>query len=422
MECVTKFYTMELLPHLFRLEYTKMTAVLCRSFGLKHIEIAEDIVSDTFLKASQHWAVNGIPENPRAWLYVVAKNKTKDYFKKLLVFEIKIKNEIQPDFQVEPNFEFDSQMVSDSQLAMIFAVCNPVNSDESQICLALQILCGFSIEEIANAFLTKSETIKKRLQRGRANLRKDNFQIKSLTKTDICLRLDMVLRTLYLLFSEGYFSKSDKQQIKIDLCSEATRLTLLLTENPLTNTPECNALLALMCFQSSRLRARTNDKNEAVLFDEQDKSLWDKSLIERGNYYLINATTGNELSKYHLEAGIAYWHTTTTDKNKWHYILKLYNQLILIEYSPITALNRTFAFAKVYGNEEAIAVAKRLNLVESNYYHELLGYLYSNVNIERAIEHYKQAINLIKSNTERQTLSKKIKELSLILKKSEISH
>lgn len=413
---------MELLSHLFRLEYTKITAVLCRNFGLKHIEIAEDIVSDTFLKASQHWAVNGIPENPRAWLYVVAKNKTKDYFRKLSVFETKIKKEIQPCIEVEPNFEFDSQMVSDSQLAMIFAVCNPVNSDESQICLALQIFCGFSIEEIADSLLTKSETIKKRLQRARANLRNDNFQLKSLTKTEICLRLNIVLRTLYLLFSEGYFSKSDKQQIKIDLCSEATRLTLLLTENSLTNTAECNALLALMCFQSSRLRARTNDKNEAILFDEQDKSLWDKSLIERGNYYLINATTGNELSKYHLEAGIAYWHTTTTGKNKWDYILKLYNQLILIDYSPITALNRTFAFAKVYGNKEAIPEAKKLNLVESNYYHELLGYLYSSVNIKRAIEHYKQAINLAKSNTERQTLSKKIMVLSRILKKSAISH
>lgn len=401
----------ELLPHLFRQEYAKMTAVLCRHFGLQHIEVAEDIASDTFLKASEHWAINGIPENPTAWLYTVAKNKTKDYFKNLSVFETKIKIEQPPNIQNEHGFEFDNQIISDSQLAMIFAVCNPVNSDESQICLALQILCGFSVEEIANAFLTKSETIKKRLQRARTNLRKDNFQIKNLSETEIKSRLETVLQTLYLLFNEGYFSKTNNQPIRKDLCSEAVRLTLLLTENSLTNQPQINALLALMCFQSSRLEARTDDKGDAVLFDEQDKSLWNKSLIERGNYYLINATNVNEVSKYHLEAGIAYWHTTPTDQNKWQHILQLYNQLILIEYSPITALNRTFAFAKVYGNKKAIPEAEKLNLVESNYYHELLGYLYADTDITKAIEHYEQAIKLTKSKTEKQTLKKEIEQL-----------
>lgn len=401
----------ELLPHLFRQEYAKMTAVLCRHFGLQHIEIAEDIASDTFLRASEHWAINGIPENPKAWLYTVAKNKTKDYFKNLSVFATKIKKEQPTSIQNEHDFEFDNQIISDSQLAMIFAVCNPVNSDESQICLALQILCGFSVEEIANAFLTKSETIKKRLQRARTNLRNDNFQIKSLTETEIRLRLDSVLKTLYLLFSEGYFSKTNDRQIRMDLCSEATRLTLFLTENQLTSTPQTNALLALMCFQSSRLEARTNDKGEAVLFDEQDESLWDKLLIERGNYYLINATNGNEISKFHLEAGIAYWHTTPTDQNKWQHILQLYNQLILIEYSPITALNRTFAFAKVYGNKRAIPVAEKLNLAESNYYQELLGYLHSDTDSIKAIEHYEQAIKLTKSKSEKQILTKEIKRL-----------
>lgn len=403
----------ELLPHLFRQEYAKMTAVLCRHFGLRHIEIAEDIASDTFLKASENWAINGIPENPTAWLYTVAKNKTKDYFKHIAVFETQIKEAIKPDeIETEKDFEFSSQNISDSQLAMIFVVCNPSNSTEAQICLALQILCGFSVEEIANAFLIKTETIKKRLQRARTNLRNDNFQIKSLSETEIKLRLGSVLKTLYLLFNEGYFSKTNDRQIRVELCSEATRLTLLLTENSLTNTAQVNALLALMCFQSSRLEARTNDNGEAILFDQQDKNLWDKSLIERGNYYLINATSGNEISKYHLEAGIAYWHTTPTDQNKWQHILQLYNQLIVIEYSPVTALNRTFAYAKVYGHKKAIDEAENLNLTNSNYYHELLGYLYADTNIAKAISHYEQAIKLTKSKTEKQTLTKEIQRLT----------
>lgn len=198
----------------------------------------------------------------------------------------------------------------------------------------------------------------------------------------------------------------------MDLCSEATRLTLLLTENVLTNTSQVNALLALMCFQSSRLEARTNVNGEAILFEEQDTSLWNQLLIQRGNYYLINATSGNEVSKYHLEAGIAYWHTTLTGNDKWEYILQLYNQLILIEYSPITALNRTFAFAKVYGNEKAILEAKKLGLKGNSYYHALLGYLSANTDIDKSIAYYEQAIKLTKSETEKQTLLKEIRLLN----------
>ncbi|MDR6782003.1 RNA polymerase sigma factor (sigma-70 family) [Pedobacter africanus] len=407
----------ELLPHLFRQEYAKMTAVLCRHFGLVHIEIAEDIASDTFLKASEHWAVHGIPDNPTAWLYTVAGNKIKDYFKHRSVFENKIKNDIKPDeIEIGKDWEFNNEIIADSQLVMIFVVCNPANSVEAQISLALQILCGFSVEEIANAFLTNKETIKKRLQRARTNLRNDNFQIKHLTETDINARLDTVLKTLYLLFNEGYFSKTNNQLIRKELCAEAVRLTLFLTENPLTNTPQVNALLALMCFQSSRLDARTGIDGEAILFDQQDKSIWDKSLIDRGNYYLINACNAGEISKYHLEAGIAYWHTTPTDNNKWEHILQLYNRLILIEHSPVIALNRAFVFSKVYGNEKAIKEVECLNLSESNYYHALLGYLYSNTDNNASIEHYIKAINLTKSGIAKKTLKKQIDSLLKIEK------
>ena len=401
----------ENLPHLFRQEYAKMTAVLCRHFGLKHIEIAEDIASDTFLKASENWAINGIPKNPTAWLYTVAKNKTKDYFKHISIFETKIKNDLKRDkTKQEISFEFSEQIILDSQLAMIFAVCDPVNNAESQIALALQILCGFSLEEIANAFISKTETVKKRLQRARYNLRNNNFEIKTLTALEIKSRLDTVLQTLYLLFNEGYFSKTSLQVIRKELCSEAIRLTLILTENPLTNTPQTNALLALMCFQSSRIEARTNKKGETVLFDKQDKKRWDKSLVEKGNYYLINATNENEVSKYHLEAGIAYWHTTENE-NKWKNILQLYNQLVLVAYSPITALNRTFALSKVYGWKKAIPEAEKLNLTGNNQYHELLGYLFAHSNNTKAMEHYKKAIKLTKSETEKSTLLKKIERL-----------
>jgi RNA polymerase sigma-70 factor (ECF subfamily) len=405
--------TAGLLPHLFRLEYSKMTAVLCRHFGLKHIEIAEDIASETFLKATEAWSLNGVPENPTAWLYAVAKNKTRDYLRRQAIFETQVGAALRTaELQTAPDIDFTQQTIADSQLAMIFAVCNPANSTESQICLALQILCGFSVEEIAAAFLTKTETIKKRLLRARAALRDDNFQITTLQEATLQSRMDAVLRTLYLLFNEGYFSRSNDQMIRKDLCSEAIRLALVLTENPLTNTTQANALLALMCFQSSRLDARANDAGEVILFEQQDRNLWSQELIDKGNFYLVDACSGNEISKYHLEAGIAYWHTTPTDENKWQHILQLYNQLILIEYSPVTALNRTFAFAKVHGNELAITEAEKLRLGDISYYHSLLGYLYAETDVEKALDHYSRAIRLTKSASEKNTLSKEVERLN----------
>lgn len=403
----------ELLPHLFRQEYAKMTAVLCRHFGLQHIETAEDLTSETFLKATEVWALQGIPENPTAWLYTVAKNKTKDYLKRQNVFETQVKGALQTAEAIPENdFDFTPKTITDSQLAMIFAVCSPGNSTEAQICLALQILCGFSVEEIANAFLSKTETIKKRLLRARANLRKDNFQVGQLQESAIKERLDVVLRTIYLLFNEGYFSRSNNHLIRKDLCSEAIRLALILTENPLTNTTHANALLALMCFQSSRLDARADDAGGSILFEQQDKSRWSRELIEKGNYYLVNACSGNYISKYHLEAGIAYWHTTPDDPHKWEHILQLYNQLILIEYSPMTALNRTFAYAKVHGNNLALAEAGKLNLPEHTAYHSLLGYLYAGTDVQKAIAHYSKALSLTKSKAEKKTLAKEIERLA----------
>jgi RNA polymerase sigma factor (sigma-70 family) len=403
----------EITPHLFRTEYSKIVAVLCKSFDIKHIEIAEDIASETFLKASEYWAMNGLPDNPAAWLYTVAKNKAKDYFKHLSVIE-KNKQEGVKIFENENyTIDFDTKNISDSQLEMIFMICNPVNSQETQIGLALQILCGFRVEEIANAFLSKTETIKKRLQRGREKLRTHHFTIESLSEQDIHQRLEAVLTALYLLFNEGYFSRTNNLFIRKDLCLEAIRLTLILTDHPFTNTPKTNALLALMCFQSSRLDARTNDKGEAVLFDEQDETLWDKALIEKGNYYLIEAcqTDSTSISKYHLEASIAYWHTSPAGQDKWQHILNLYNQLIIFEYSPITALNRAFAFSKVYGNKKAITEAEKLTLTDNEYYHGLLGYLYAELDTDEAIHHFEEAIRLTQSKLEKQTLQKQINVL-----------
>ena len=400
----------QLLSDLFRKEYAKMVAVLCRHFGFSHLEIAEDIVSDTFLKAYELWATQPLPPNPTAWLYTVAKNKARDYEKHVAIFEDKVKKALTPTEKSE-ELTFETSEINDSQLEMLFNICDPSISVVSQISLALQILCGFTVEEIANALLTNTETIKKRLLRAKSKLREHHFQIKTVSPSDIQARLETVLRCLYLFFNEGYFSETNSQFIRKEFCKEALRLTLLLAEHPQTDTPQVNALLSLMCFQSSRLEARTSATGENTLYEQQDKSKWDKDLIDRGNYYLVKACEGSQVSKYHLEAGIAYWHTTPTDENKWEYILRLYNQLIIIEYSSIIALNRTFTYGKVYGKEKAIVEAEKLGLEDNHYYHELLGYLYTDIDNQKAIAHYQRAITLSKSPNERATLQKQIEQL-----------
>lgn len=401
----------ELLPHLFRTEYRKITSVLCKTFGIEHIELAEDIASDTFLQASELWGLKGLPENPTAWLYVTAKNKAKDHFKRYSIFNQKIAQQLillSPGTE-EIDIDLSDKNIVDSQLQMLFAICHPIIPVEAQIGLALRILCGFGINEIASAFLTNKEAINKRLFRAKEKLRAEKVKIEFPNPIEINKRLETVLTTLYLFYNEGYYSSSRDVTLRQDLCLEAIRLTHLLIENNNTDLPAVNALLALMCFQSSRFEARINNNGDAVLYHDQDTSLWNKELITKGEYYLNRASTGNELSKYHLEAGIAYWHTIPTDTHeKWENILQLYNRLLQIEYSPIAALNRTYALAKANGKTEAIIEAEKLNLHNNHLYHSLLGELYKDVNNEQAINHFKMALSLAASTANKTLIANKL--------------
>ena len=404
----------ELIPHLFRTEYRKIIAVLCKLFGIEHIEIAEDIVSDTFLAASELWGLKGLPQNPTAWLYSVSKNKTKDYLKRNALFVQKISPAVKYISPTAEEVEIDLSVknINDSQLAMMFTVCHPCISTESQIALSLNLLCGFGVDEIANAFLTNRDVIYKRLNRAKEKLQVEKVKIEQPAITEINDRLTNVLTTLYLLFNEGYYSASQDEIVRKDLCIEAMRLTLLLQENEATNKPEVNALLALMCFHSSRFDARTNEKGETILYEDQDTALWNDELINEGAHYLKESSKGEQISKYHYEAAIAFWHTQKNNtKEKWEMILQLYNRLLQIEYSPIAALNRTYALAKANGKEEAIIEAEKLQLLDNHFYHSLLGNLYTDVNNIKALEHYQKSLSLSKSSSDKDTISKYILQL-----------
>lgn len=404
----------ELIPHLFRTEYRKIITVLCKLFGFDHLEIAEDIASDTFLSATETWGQKGLPENPTAWLYHVAKNKAKNYLQRDSLFVNKIAPEIKNTFAITPETEIDlsAQNVYDSQLQMMFTICHPSISLEAQIGLSLRILCGFGIEEIADAFLTSKETINKRLFRAKEKLKAENVKIELPRQSEIKNRLESVLTTLYLLFNEGYYSTSQNTTLRKGLCFEAIRLCNLLTENDHTNLPAAYALLSLMCFHASRFEARISQNGEIILYEDQNTNLWDTELIRKGEYYLNLAASGNKISKYHLEAAIAYWHTNKTDtKEKWENILQLYNQLLLIEYSPIIALNRTYALSKANGKEEAIIEAEKLKLEDNHFYFTLLGHLYKDLDNNKAKVNFQKALSLAKTLADKQTIQAKIEKL-----------
>jgi RNA polymerase sigma-70 factor (ECF subfamily) len=354
-----------------------MVAVISNLFGLQHMGTAEDIVSETFLTAAEEWEAKGIPPNPTAWLYTVAKRKTIHLFRRREIFERKVLPAIRAAAGREDDpewidIDFSPEHIRDSQLQMLFAVCTPAIVSEAQIGLALRILCGFGIDEIAEAFLTGKETINKRLFRAKEKLREADIRLELPSASEIPARLDNVLHIIYLLFSEGYYSQTRNRVLQKELCWEAIRLGVLLTQYELTNRPKTNALLALMCFHASRFDARQPGEAEVILYDQQDEHLWDADLIRRGMQYLALSATGEQLSSYHLEARIASWHCIKEDTpGKWEEILQLYNQLLMVNYSPGVALNRTFALYKANGLEQALIELEKLNL-EGNYFYNVL--------------------------------------------------
>jgi RNA polymerase sigma factor (sigma-70 family) len=404
----------ELIPGLFRKEFSKMVAVISRKFGLQHIELAEDVVSETFLQAAESWDEKGIPPNPTAWLYAVAKQKTLHHFRRNKILDEKIiptlKTEQGNADDVEVDFSPDN--IRDSELQMMFAICDPVIAAEAQIALALRVLCGFSIDEIAEAFLTNKETINKRLFRAKEKLRIEKISVQLPEEHEIDRRLDNVLHIVYLLFNEGYYSTTHSQVLRRDLCWEALRLGLLLTQFNGTNKPKTNALVALMCFHSSRFDARENDEISFVLYDDQNSSLWNKELIKKGCHFLNNSAEGSEITSYHLEAGIAYWHSRQKETDdKWNNILELYDQLLEVNYSPSVALNRAYALFKAKGAEAALPEAEKLKLTNNHFYFTLLGELYQGIDQATAVLNFQKALTLAKTDTDRMIIQLKIENL-----------
>ncbi len=403
------------LQQLFQQEFARMVAVIGRRLGLAQMALAEDIVSDTFLRATESWAARGVPPQPAAWLYRVANQRLLHTLRRGRTFTERVRPVLRSaaaEAELPPDLDFTSSHIRDSQLRMLFAICAPAIASEAQIGLALRVLCGFGIEEIAQAFFSNKETINKRLHRAREKLRTEGIEAELPPASELPRRLDNVLRVLYLLFNEGYYSRTQNPVLRRGLCVEAIRLALLLTEHAATNLPKTNALLALMCFHASRYDARQTPEGDLILYEEQDESRWDQALIRQGEHFLQQAAAGDELTGYHLEARIAYWHCTKADSPaKWEAILQLYNQLLSLQYSPGAALNRTFALYKANGPAVALPEAEKLQLTDSHFYFLLLGELYRHTDPDRAAASLTQAAALARTPAEKQVIQARLAAL-----------
>ena len=403
------------IDHLFRVESGKMVAVLAKILGFDRLEAAEDIVQDTFIKAVENWKIHGYPDNPQGWLYTVAKNKATDYLRRGQVrqrIEGELYNAVPVEYTITAHLEKAFYEIKDNQLGMLFAVCHPVIPEESQVSLALKTLGGFSTAEIAKAFLTNEETINKRLYRAKDKLRKQNIQLEIPQGSALSERTSSVLKTIYLLYNEGYHSTSQETVIRKDLCLEAIRLALLIYDSDLPKDKDNIAILAMMCFHTSRFESRINEIGELVPFAKQNKEKWNKELIQRGIQYLRELDINNLQSAYQVEAGIAYLHTIPDSEDKWSGMLALYNQLRSFKNNPVIILNIAFVISKARNNQEALDfLNNEHSLVKGYLYHALSGELLKSIDPQKAKEAFETAIKLATLTAEKKILEEKLAAL-----------
>jgi RNA polymerase sigma factor (sigma-70 family) len=408
----------QLVDHLFRHESGKMIAVLSRLLGLQNLEMAQDIVQDTLLQAMNTWRFKTIPDNPSAWLYRVAKNKAIDFLRR----EKQFKN-ISPQYSylLESEYTLSSTVnnlfleneIQDSQLRMMFACCHPVITEESQIALTLKTLCGLSVNEIAKAFLTTDETIAKRIYRAKEKIKAEKIELDVPQSNELAIRTDSVLKSLYLLFNEGYKSSNPDKLIREDLCEEAMRLCFLLTQHSLTALPRTKALLALMCFQASRLDARLDDKNNIILLKHQDRSKWNRSLISKGFELMEESTEPFEVSAYNLEAAIASQHATARsfEQTDWKTIYHLYEMLYQLQPNPVVAMNKAIASSYAISKQNALQELQQIKGLENHhvYYASIAEVYFDLDNKEEAKKFFKKALELTSSSFDQQLLMNKIR-------------
>lgn len=350
-----------LAEHLFRHESAKLVAILTGLFGPDRLQMAEDVVQEVLVRALRTWPYSGIPKNPAAWLMQAARNLAIDVLRRDTLFQNKEEQIIAtlehwPSPSIPGTSNSADDEIKDDRLRMMFVCCHPEIPIDDQVALALKTLCGFSIGEIARAFLTTEAAIAKRLTRAKQSIRDARIPFAIPEGGELKQRLDGVLHCLYLLFNEGYKASAGEHLVRRDVCMDAIDLASLLVEHPAGRQARTHALLALMLLNAARFPARLDSDHNVLRLQDQDRVAWDQKLIARGMYHLAQSGTGQELSPYHLQAGIAACHAAATDyaSTDWRQILKLYDALCAIDASPVIALNRAVVIGTLQGPEAGL--------------------------------------------------------------------
>ena len=351
-----------LVDHLFRREAGRLVASLTRSFGPANLALVEEVVQEALVQALKRWPFHGVPANPVAWLYRVARNLALDRLRRATNFRGK-EEAIRTSLLAErgegrPSETHLEGEITDDQLRLIFLCCHPEVPRDSRVALTLKTVVGFSVPEIARAFLVKETAIAQRLVRAQRRIRERNLPFEVPEPDQLPERLEGVLDVMYLTFNEGYGASDGDALVRADLCVEALRLVEQLTRLSTTAGPVVHALASLLNFQASRLPARVDEDGNLLRLHEQDRSLWDRTLLHKAFQHLDRSTVGEHISEFHLQAAIAAHHGVALSEQEtdWSSILELYDQLLELNPSPVVALNRAVAVSRLEGPRAGLEV------------------------------------------------------------------
>jgi RNA polymerase sigma-70 factor, ECF subfamily len=353
-----------LLEHLFRHQAGRMVAHLTRLLGPAQLDLAEETVQEAMLRALQTWPYQGAPENAAAWLFRVAHNIAIDAVRHRRTLGDKTDAIVAELAQAaaaptdDPDLE---EQLRDDELRLIFMCCHPEIPRDARVALSLKTVAGFGVREIARAFLAEDAAIAQRLVRAKRQIRDRRLTLDMPRPPELARRLDSVLEVIYFMFNEGYAAHAGEDLIRQDLCLEALRLGRLVAASSIAE-PRVDALVALLALQAARLPARVDESGDLILLEQQDHSRWDQGLIALGFHYFDRSIAGEEVSEYHVQAAIAATHARATDPQSrdWPMILAMHDQLLALNSSPVVALNRAVAVAKVRGAAEALAALEPL--------------------------------------------------------------
>ncbi|QDT40721.1 RNA polymerase sigma factor [Gimesia alba] len=414
-----KHSTSQLVEHFFRHESANLVAVLTRAFGIRRLDLIEDMVQAAMLEAMHTWKQSGVPDKPAAWIHRVAKNRILDALRREKIHEkaISFTGQSIRDQESIVDQWLEEEHLPDSLLRMIFVCCHPSLERKTQIALTLKTLCGFGVSEIARGLLLPEETVKKRIQRAKKSLAAANVPLEFPVDDRLVQRLDVVHDVLYLMFNEGYSTSLGSEPIRDDICEEAARLCHLLCESAYC-LPVTKALLALMLFQAARFDARTDEDGAVILLEDQDRTRWDRCLIMNAQSWLAQSKT-DQPTTFHLEAAIAMQHciAPSVEATNWETIVRLYSRLMQLRESPVYSLNRAIALAQAGDTCEALMQLESLQSREEMQNYLLLDCAFARIheldgNTQSAIDACLRALSKAVAPHEKELLERKLLKLT----------